>query len=107
MIFIIICVAIAIFGLTPLLEIWYDPTVDADLRYMTYYYVGYGVFCLIIYYFIVMPMFNLPGLDLSNIGAITSGSVLMSGGAVGLVSLFLRSASQSTALKTASTTAPA
>ena len=109
MIFIIICVVIAVFGLQPLLLIWFDPTVDADLKKMTYCYVGYGVFCLLVYYFIVMPIFQLPGLDLSNIniGGTPSGAVLMSGVGLGFVSFLLSLNSDSTAAKTIDEAVPA
>ena len=109
MIFIILCVVIAVFGLQPLLLIWFDPSVDADLKKMTYCYVGYGVFCLLVYYFIVMPMFQLPGLDLTNIniGASLSSTALISGAGLGFVSFLLSLNSDSTAAKVTAEAAPA
>ena len=55
-IFLIICGAIAVYAIKPLLESKWDINNEEDKQKMIYVYVGYGVLCLIIYVFFVAPL---------------------------------------------------
>jgi hypothetical protein len=53
--------------LKPALEDTWDVNDDDDQWKFITVYVAYGVFCLLIYYFVVMPLLDLPELDLTGI----------------------------------------
>lgn len=72
LIFLVLCILFATYVLLPLFEDRWgstDPTnatyVAANANKFTYGYIVYGVFCLAIYYFIIVPWLNLPRVDLS------------------------------------------
>lgn len=62
-----LCGAIAVYALQPWLETMWDiDNTDDDNKFIAAY-VGYGVFCLAVYYFVIAPWLELPELDLSQI----------------------------------------
>lgn len=66
-IFLVICVLFASYVLQPLFVNWWGSTDPLDVTYVaanvnkfTYGYVAYGVFCLAVYYFLIVPWLHLP-----------------------------------------------
>lgn len=55
-IFLIICGAIAVYAIKPLLESQWDINNEEDKQKIIYVYVAYGVFCLIIFLFFIAPL---------------------------------------------------
>lgn len=75
----IVCISIAYFVILPLLNTQYDYDDVDEQKYYIYVFGAYAVWCLAIYYFILMPMFSLPGIDLSQISITSSTTALYAG----------------------------
>jgi hypothetical protein len=98
-IFLVLCILFATYVLQPLFEDWWGSTDPANVTYVaanankfTYAYVAYGIFCLAVYYFLIVPWLNLPKVDLASIIApfITSSVALPVAGIFALYFTFVR-----------------
>lgn len=70
MIYLILCLFIAYFLILPLLNTQYSYNNADQQKYYLYVFGAYAVFCIAIYFFILMPMFELPSIDMSQVTGI-------------------------------------
>ena len=73
-IYLFVCIGIFTYVLQPLLVDRWGSTDPLDVTYVadnankfTYSYIIYGIFCLAVYYFLIVPWLGLPRLNLSEI----------------------------------------